>query len=463
MSNRWKIACLDVWEQDVQDATRAVAPDDFDLHFATSYDDAEQLGLAADSDFILAGWSPVPAAMIEGSPKVRMVHKWGIGFDKIDLEACRKAGIPVLITAGANKGPVAEHTIMLMLAVYRQLGRMDQGIRGGRWLKKEARSATRRLDGKTVGLLGFGNIGRMVAQKIRGFDVDLTYYDIQRADRETEKELGIRFVSYDDLLSSSDVLSLHVPLDDGNWPIYGPSPIPWDSPNQVPIEMTRADMDRIKADFVAATERALLAGFDMVELHCAHGYLLSSFITPLSNHRTDAYGGSLENRIRYPLEVFEAMRAVWPSDKPMAVRLSATDWVVGQGMDGDQSVRVAAAFREAGADLIDVSAGQTTPKARPVYGRMFQTPFSDQIRNAVGCATMAVGNIYEPDHVNSILAAGRADLVALARPHLLDPNWTLRAAAELAYRGADVPRQYAAGFDQLARNLERAQQMEFRA
>jgi len=254
-----------------------------------------------------------------------------------------------------------------------------------------------------------------------------------------------------------------VPLDDGNWPIYGPSPIPWDSPNQVPIEMTRADMDRIKADFVAATERALLAGFDMVELHCAHGYLLSSFITPLSNHRTDAYGGSLENRIRYPLEVFEAMRAVWPSDKPMAVRLSATDWVVGQGMDGDQSVRVAAAFREAGADLIDVSAGQTTPKARPVYGRMFQTPFSDQIRNAVGCATMAVGNIYEPDHVNSILAAGRADLVALARPHLLDPNWTLRAAAELAYRGADVPRQYAAGFDQLARNLERAQQMEFRA
>jgi len=255
MSNRWKIACLDVWEQDVQDATRAVAPDDFDLHFATSYDDAEQLGLAADSDFILAGWSPVPAAMIEGSPKVRMVHKWGIGFDKIDLEACRKAGIPVLITAGANKGPVAEHTIMLMLAVYRQLGRMDQGIRGGRWLKKEARSATRRLDGKTVGLLGFGNIGRMVAQKIRGFDVDLTYYDIQRADRETEKELGVRFVSYDDLLSSSDVLSLHVPLDDGTRAMINDESLSAMKDGAILINCARGEI--IDADAVA---RALQSG-----------------------------------------------------------------------------------------------------------------------------------------------------------------------------------------------------------
>ncbi|RKR03758.1 bifunctional salicylyl-CoA 5-hydroxylase/oxidoreductase [Maricaulis maris] len=254
-----------------------------------------------------------------------------------------------------------------------------------------------------------------------------------------------------------------VPLDTGNWPIYGPSAIAWDQDNQTPVEMDRDDMIRIKADFVRATERALQAGFDMVELHCAHGYLLSSFITPLSNQRTDEYGGSLENRLRYPLEVFEAMRAVWPADKPMAVRLSATDWVTGQGIDGDDSVAVARAFRELGADLIDVSAGQTSPAARPVYGRMFQTPFSDQIRNSLDCATMAVGNIYETDHVNSILAAGRADLVALARPHLLDPNWTLRAAAELAWKGVDVPPQYLAGFDQLARNLRRAQQTEFRA
>ncbi|WP_291843446.1 bifunctional salicylyl-CoA 5-hydroxylase/oxidoreductase [Maricaulis sp.] len=254
-----------------------------------------------------------------------------------------------------------------------------------------------------------------------------------------------------------------LPLDEGNWPIYGPSPIVWDQGNQVPIEMDRSDMLRIKADFVLATERARLAGFDMVELHCAHGYLLSSFITPISNQRSDEYGGSLENRLRFPLEVFEAMRAAWPRDKPMAVRLSATDWVDGQGLDGDDSVKVAEAFRDLGADLIDVSAGQTTPLARPVYGRMFQTPFSDQIRNTLGCATMAVGNIFEPDHVNSILAAGRADLVALARPHLLDPNWTLRAAAELSWKGANVPPQYLAGFAQLARNLERAQQTEFRA
>jgi anthraniloyl-CoA monooxygenase len=254
-----------------------------------------------------------------------------------------------------------------------------------------------------------------------------------------------------------------MPLEEGNWPIYGPSPIAWDEKNQIPIAMTRADMDAVKADFVAATRRAIDAGFDMVELHCAHGYLLSSFITPISNQRTDEYGGRLENRLRFPLEVFEAMRAVWPADKPMAVRLSATDWLGDDGITGDDSVRVANAFKELGADLIDVSAGQTSPAARPVYGRMFQTPFSDQIRNTLGCATMAVGNIYEPDHVNSIIAAGRADLVALARPHLLDPNWTLRAAAELRYRGVKLPPQYDAGFEQLTRNLERAQQMELRA
>ncbi|WP_421785260.1 bifunctional salicylyl-CoA 5-hydroxylase/oxidoreductase [Hyphobacterium sp.] len=250
------------------------------------------------------------------------------------------------------------------------------------------------------------------------------------------------------------------PLETGGWPLIAPSPVPWSEKNQTPREMTRDDMDRVKAEFVTATKRALDAGFDMVEMHAAHGYLFSSFITPVSNKRTDEYGGSLENRLRFPLEVFRAMREAWPTDKPMAVRLSATDWVGEDGIQPEDTVTVAQAFVDAGADLIDVSAGQTTPAAQPVYGRMFQTPFSDRVRNTLGCATMAVGNIYETDHVNSILAAGRADLVALARPHLADPYWTLRAAAELGYRGVDVPNQYIAGHVQLKRNLEKAALMQ---
>jgi anthraniloyl-CoA monooxygenase len=246
------------------------------------------------------------------------------------------------------------------------------------------------------------------------------------------------------------------PLEDG-WPLIAASAIPWSDEDQVPREMTRADMDRVRDDFVRAAGWADEAGFDMVELHCAHGYLLSSFLTPVSNHRTDDYGGSVENRLRFPLEVFAAMRAVWPYDKPMSVRLSATDWV-DDGLTPEDSVAIARAFAEAGCDLIDVSAGQTSEQARPVYGRMFQTPFSDRIRNEAGVATMAVGNIYETDHVNSILAAGRADLCALARPHLADPNWSLRAAAELGWRGQKPPVQYLAGFAQLARNLEKQQQ-----
>ncbi|MBC6981150.1 bifunctional salicylyl-CoA 5-hydroxylase/oxidoreductase [Caulobacter sp. 17J80-11] len=245
-----------------------------------------------------------------------------------------------------------------------------------------------------------------------------------------------------------------LPLAEGNWELIAPSPIPWAPHNQVPREMTRADMDRVKADFVRATEMAEQAGFDMVELHCAHGYLLSSFLTPLSNRRTDEYGGPVENRLRFPLEVFEAMRAVWPADKPMSVRVSATDWV-DEGLSNEDSVAIAKAFAEAGADLIDVSCGQTWPEAKPVYGRMFQTPFADRIRNEGGVRTMAVGNIFEADHVNSILAAGRADLCALARPHLADPAWSLRAAAELGFDGLKPPVQYAAGHAQLKRNLTR--------
>ncbi len=248
------------------------------------------------------------------------------------------------------------------------------------------------------------------------------------------------------------------PLDAGGWEVLAPSPIPWSPRNPVPRAMTRDDMDRVKADFVRATRWAEEAGFDMVELHAAHGYLLSSFLTPLSNQRTDEYGGALENRLRYPLEVFEAMRAAWPIHKPMSVRVSATDWT-DEGITADEAVEIARAFSRAGADLIDVSAGQTSTGARPVYGRMFQTPLSDRLRNEGGVRTMAVGNIFEPDHVNSILAAGRADLCALARPHLADPAWTLRAAAELDYAGLKPPVQYAAGHDQLRRNLQRQQQM----
>jgi anthraniloyl-CoA monooxygenase len=247
------------------------------------------------------------------------------------------------------------------------------------------------------------------------------------------------------------------PLMDDGWALIAPSPIAWSDEDQVPREMARADMDRVIADFVQATRWANEAGFDMVELHCAHGYLLSSFLTPVSNHRTDDYGGAVESRLRFPLEVFTAMRAVWPDKKPMSVRLSATDWM-DDGLSPEDSVAIARAFAEAGCDLIDVSAGQTSPDSRPVYGRMFQTPLSDRIRNEAGVATMAVGNIYEADHVNSILAAGRADLCALARPHLADPNWSLRAAAELGWRGIQPPVQYRAGFAQLARNLEKQQQ-----
>ncbi len=206
--------------------------------------------------------------------------------------------------------------------------------------------------------------------------------------------------------------------------------------------MTRADMDRVRDQFVAAAEMAARAGFDMLEIHCAHGYLLSSFITPLTNRRTDEYGGSLENRMRYPLEIFHAVRAVWPAEKPISVRISANDWVGADGIEPHDAVAISRLLQEAGVDICDVSAGQTSIKAQPVYGRMFQTPFSDRIRNETGMATMAVGNIFEPDHVNSILMAGRADLVCLARPHLADPYWTLHAAAKLGDRGETWPQPY---------------------
>jgi anthraniloyl-CoA monooxygenase len=245
------------------------------------------------------------------------------------------------------------------------------------------------------------------------------------------------------------------PLRDGNWALLGPSPVPFGERNQVPRAMTRDDLERVKAQFVRAAEMGARCGFDLLELHCAHGYLLSSFITPLTNQRADEYGGTLANRLRYPLEVFAAIRAVWPARKPMSVRISATDWVEG-GITPADAVEIARAFDAAGADLIDVSAGQTSRAARPVYGRMFQTPFSDKIRNELRIATMAVGNITDADQVNGIVAAGRADLVALARPHLADPYFTLHAAAQLGYDEQPWPQQYLPGRDQYLRTLRRA-------
>lgn len=247
------------------------------------------------------------------------------------------------------------------------------------------------------------------------------------------------------------------PLDEGAWPLLAPSAVPWSGRNQVPRVMTRDDMDAVRAAFVQATERAARAGFDMLELHAAHGYLLSAFISPLSNRRDDGYGGSIEARMRFPLEVFSAMRAAWPEERPMSVRISATDWHP-EGLTPADAVAVAELLRDSGVDLVDVSAGQTSTEARPVYGRMFQTPLSDRIRNEVGVATMCVGNIYEPDHVNSILAAGRADLVAMARPHLADPYWTLHAAAELGHRDQYWPPQYQGGKEQLERLRARERQ-----
>ncbi len=244
-----------------------------------------------------------------------------------------------------------------------------------------------------------------------------------------------------------------LPIDEStgelNWPLISASPQQYlPGVSQVSAAMSRADMDVVTAEFVAATSRAVAAGFDWLELHCAHGYLLSSFISPLTNHREDEYGGSLENRLRYPLEVFGAMRAVWPDDLPFSVRISAHDWVEG-GITPTDAVEIARAFKEAGADLIDCSSGQVSKEQKPTYGRMYQTPFADQIRQLVGIPTMAVGAISEADHVNSIIAAGRADLCAVARPHLANPAWTLTEAAKIGYTDVTWPRQYLAGKPQM--------------
>ncbi len=224
-----------------------------------------------------------------------------------------------------------------------------------------------------------------------------------------------------------------LPAQESPWPLVAPSPIPWGPKSQTPREMTRADMDAVKRDFVRATERTEAAGFDFLEVHCAHGYLLASFVSPLTNRRGDEYGGPLENRLRYPLEVFDAVRAAWPAHKPISVRISAVDWAPG-GIEPADSVEIARLLKAHGGDLVDVSAGQTVPEQRPRYGRLFQTPFADRIRHEVGIPTMAVGAISSFTDVNTILAAGRADLCALARAHLWDPYWTRHAAYDQGLR-----------------------------
>jgi anthraniloyl-CoA monooxygenase len=237
------------------------------------------------------------------------------------------------------------------------------------------------------------------------------------------------------------------PLESGNWEVCGPSPLPYAAGvNQVPLELSVGKMRQIEEQFVAAAQAAERAGFDLLELHCAHGYLLSSFISPVSNQRSDSYGGCLANRLRYPLEVFAAVRSVWPAHKPMTVRISACDWVPG-GITGADAVEIASAFAAAGADAIDVSTGQVTPDEKPAFGRSYQTPFADAIKNKVGIATIAVGVISSYDDVNSLILAGRADLCALGRAHLYDPNWTLHAAAEQGYSGPGTrwPVQWQAG------------------
>lgn len=245
------------------------------------------------------------------------------------------------------------------------------------------------------------------------------------------------------------------PLNSDNWDLVSASALAYDDGSATPAEITRTQMDQIREDFVAATQRAELAGFDCIELQAGHGYLLSSFISPLTNQRSDKYGGSLENRMAYPLEILTAVRAVWPAHKPIMVRISATDWVEG-GTTVDEAVEIARLFKSAGADLVDVSSGEVVSHQQPIYGRMYQTPFADRVRNEAGVATMAVGSIMEADHANSIIAAGRADLCGLSRGFLANPNWPLIEAAKLGYHSVVWPPQYQWGQDLLERNQSRS-------
>ena len=246
-----------------------------------------------------------------------------------------------------------------------------------------------------------------------------------------------------------------IPLETGNWDVFGPSSLAHAKGMHVPQELDENAMDKVLQDFVSTTRRAHKVGADMIEIHMAHGYLLSTFITPVANQRKDKYGGTLKNRLRFPIRIFDAVRAVWPASKPISVRLSATDWVGEKGITGDESVSIAKILKDRGCDIIDVSAGQTTPDAKPIYGRMFQTPFSEQIRNEANVPTIAVGNITTADQINTILASGRADLVALARPHLTNPHFTLEAAAWYDQKQQKWPTPYGSAKEQSYRLAKR--------
>lgn len=263
--------------------------------------------------------------------------------------------------------------------------------------------------------------------------------------RETDARMGLQ-LGHAGRKASTRVMweGEDLPLVEGNWPVLAPSALPYRPVNQAPRQMTRADMDEVREQFVRAARYGVGCGFDILELHMAHGYLLSTFLSPVTNRRSDRYGGTLANRAAYPLEVFDAVRAVWPEDRPMSVRISATDWVPG-GFDGDDAVCFARMLAEHGCDIVDVSTGQVTPDQRPAYGRLYQTPFADRIRHEVGIPTMTVGAVSSVDDANTIIVTGRADLCLLARPHLVDPYWTLNAALDLDYDGHRWPRQYLSG------------------
>ena len=237
---------------------------------------------------------------------------------------------------------------------------------------------------------------------------------------------------------------MDLPLESGNWQIISASPIKYRDESATPVELSEADMNVLINEFVAATRNADKAGFDMIEMHAAHGYLLASFLSPLTNQRTDDYGGSVENRLRFPLQMFNAMRNAWPKQKPMSVRVSATDWCEG-GLNEDELLDICAAFKKAGVDVINVSTGQTVSFEKPIYGRMFQVPFADKIKHRVGIPTIVAGNITNADQVNTVILSGRADLVALARPHLTNPQFTADAAARLGYQGQHWPNPYMSG------------------
>ena len=282
---------------------------------------------------------------------------------------------------------------------------------------------------------------------------------VDHVHHETDAKIGLQIGHAGPKGSTNapwDATGADRPLPEGNWPLFAASALPYLEDGAVPKAMDRADMDRIRDDFVRSTKLAAEAGFDWLELHCAHGYLLSSFISPLTNRRTDDHGGSLANRLRWPLEVFRAVRAAWPQHLPMSVRISAHDWVEG-GITPSDAVEIARAFKEAGADMIDCSSGQVSAAQKPTYGRMYQTPFADRIRQEAGIPTMAVGAISEADHVNSIIASGRADLCAVARPHLANPAWTLTEAARIGFTALAWPAPYRAGKSQMESLFQRSQ------